>query len=223
MRIRECATDVSGREYVYKCRDEAGNVEGKKTRGERRTWNRPRVRPMFAHHHHHHYQPYTCVVRDGLVFSSSFSFLFLSLCLSLSLLHILADVEFTHRLFLCLFFQNIEIIFDDLIWFLRFNQDTERKKDFIGNHEQIISFYWTSFVIRKVLLECCFFSVHSTPYPSQTPVVYCPNSNLDNQAVHALFFSSCLTRKFLKIRRFFSSHIILLVGHVKKPKRRLFA
>lgn len=91
----ECATDGGGREYVYKCRDEAGKIEGKKRERKKdmkQTKSAPYVRtPSSSSLPTIH----VCCSRRTLFFLFSFS---------LSL--ILADVEFTHRLFLCLFFSE---------------------------------------------------------------------------------------------------------------------
>ncbi len=99
---------------MYKCRDEAGNVERRRRKKkERRTWNRPRVRFVFAHHHHHHYQPYTCVIRGGLFFSSSLSS-------SFSFLHTYWRWVHTSYIFVS-FSEHLNIIFDlfdDIISFL---------------------------------------------------------------------------------------------------------
>ena len=88
---------------------------------ERSTWNRPRVRLVFAHHHHHCYQPHTCVC---VLFEADFFFPLhssaLSLSLSLSLFRSCLLFSWfsclppywrevhTQRIFLCLFFRTFK-------------------------------------------------------------------------------------------------------------------
>jgi len=76
---------------VYKCRDEAGNVEGKKKEGH----ETDQECALCSH---------TIIITTNhtrVLFEADFFFPLLH-----SLSYILTDVEFTHRIFLCLFSEH---------------------------------------------------------------------------------------------------------------------
>ncbi len=99
---------------MYKCRDEAGNVERRRRKKKKEGHETDQECALCSH---------TIIIittnHTRVLFEADFFFLLLSLLHSLS--YILTDVEFTHRIFLCLFSEHLNIIFDlfdDIISFL---------------------------------------------------------------------------------------------------------